>query len=898
VENQVHSVKSELLYDSTVSPRASLSTATQQRHDLIQHTKRQSEKPSYEKTKKASAASIPPWRIPLTRKQTRIVEKLEAAVRNDDIVLTWMLMQKLIGENLLIRMKPATLASVFHLLHRNNSPVLEDYLLAIDEQSARFEKVSDYAAWVNYYRDIKRPWKAIQVYFHYRPVAMFDDGRPFLEAVFNTLYVKKNSDDVENTIISGNASAISAVFKDIIQHHRSILDDRLETFLLDVARDPSLTCILDMYREAIDAGLKLSIETEMEIFSNIFIDDKVDMETLLMLYLNIRAAGRKPSPLKISRMVNVILIRRTTNIVGKLSLEERLESALELIYELIADGVTPEPVILQLVLSKLKIAKKLEKAEEFYRLAIKENLGSLELDAGYVGALIRQDKVDEAQKYFLRMITKTFHQQPDGTYTGPNGEILFDHKLMYISWSMYKLYDYMVARLDDPSNEEMPSIGHILNTHPDNHSYIYRVMVYGSQTNFNAHPEFMNNVQYTPSNSISIYPISTAAEDLFLEYRRNDDIKNALELYKLLRSLRCVNYKTMYCMLAIACSKRDMKLCDTLVNDVFEFKIPITMLICRRLIDVFMLQRNVKKAERILHIHITTRKYMEQLERSSELYTADPYWLYIACEYTITGQLDDAKRVLDIYNKTKSEELEVSGGYLLGIYMNQHSSSRLKRVAKFIEEQGMELRIAHYTMLMDFYGKRQRLNEVLYWYKKACEIGEEADIFVITCLIQAYSYAQQNDKAIETYMMARKKYGYCINNTSLSVLCDVSGYYKCEDTLVNVWRDALADKVKPNENNYASLVEAYWRIGNIETATDILVRQMPEVGFPPNYHMLMTLISKTKKEQLRHLTRKLVASIKKWYHGKHQLITNEEWLNESIRKEEYKKSLQKYETQF
>ncbi|KAI8055961.1 hypothetical protein BDF22DRAFT_732094 [Syncephalis plumigaleata] len=653
----------------SVKPQVSTSPTTQQQQQ--QQQQQQTTKSSHDKTEKTAATSVPPWRIPLTRRQTRIVEKLEAAVQNDDIILTWMLMQKLISENALVRMKPIILTRVFHLLHRNNSPVLEDYLMAIDEQSARLEKASDYVAWINYYRDIKRPWKAIQVYFHYRPVAMFNDGRSFLEAVFNTLYVKKDSDDqAGNTIISGNESAICAVFTDIMQHHRSLLDGRLETFLLDMTRDPSLTCVLDIYREIIDA----------------------------------------------------------------------------------ADGVSPEPVVLQLIYSKLKNAGKLEKADEFYRIVLKENLDSLGLEASY-------DKTDDAQKYFLQMITKTFHQQPDGTYTGPDGRALIDHKLVHVSW--------------------------------------------------------------------------------------------------------------------------------------IEFKIPITTLMCRRLIDVFMLQRNVKKAERILHLHMST----QQLERSGELYTADSYWLYIACEYTITDRPDDAKRVLDIYNKTKSEKLDVSGGYLLDIYMSQYSTKRLRHVTKFIEEQGMALGLKRYTMLMDFYGKRKKINDVLYWYKRACEIGEEGDIFVITCLIQAYSYAQRNDKAMETYAMARKKYGYCINNTSLSVLCDVAGYHGCVDTLESVWKDALADKVKPNENNYASLVEAYWRIGRIETATRVLVRQMPEAGFPPNYYMLMTLIYKTKEAHLRHLTGRLVAAMKKWYSGKHRLITNEEWLNESIRKEEYKKSLKKYETQ-
>ncbi|KAI9597286.1 hypothetical protein BDF19DRAFT_316128 [Syncephalis fuscata] len=701
--------------------------------------------------------------------------------------------------------------------------------------------------------------------------------------------------DKSNTAITLNKNLVHTLLKDMLRFPKGTFDNEINGLLRKIATNRVLCDILLMYQSTLDAGYTFPIETQELVFNNTFVDNESDAETLLTLYMNIRAAGIIPNANAVSLMVHVILLREDSNVVSTLSLNERLECVLEIFHDSIACNNPLRPFALRLLLTKLKFAGRLADVDRIYNIAVDLNEHSLELDGGYISTLAQQGKLDEAFSLWKKMISNTFHLQPDGSYAGPQGERLFDIKMESISEDYYKIQNYMLARLNDESNDPMPTPADILKINTDNDIKLHyeSTTVRTPDTASTASDTDCNTV-CVKSNSIDIYPMTTATEDLIVAYRQKKTIKNVYIIYGMLHKLKCVNHRIIPGYIRMLFERQDYQACLETMNDIIKFKIPFNILTTLNYCKVYIVLNDLKKAERILDMYMATRCYTAHLERNTDLYKAEPMYLILAYEYTMAGQLEDAKRMFSKCDINELRTKEMTAGLLIMTYIEQNSVEKLKSLLKFIDEHQIVLHDNHYTMILAFFGKSAQIDQVLYWYTRVCAIGLEKDIFIITCLIQAYSYCNRCDMAIEFYRTARRKYGYYVNNTILSVLCDVSGYHKSIADLEQIWQDGITDKVKPNENNYAAFAEAYWRIGFTEKAVNVLLKEMPRAGFAPNYIMLLTLIKVTKRNGPSQMYHRLLQAMKKWYHNKHQIMNINEWVDEESRQKEYIEDIKKY----
>jgi hypothetical protein len=302
-----------------------------------------------------------------------------------------------------------------------------------------------------------------------------------------------------------------------------------------------------------------------------------------------------------------------------------------------------------------------------------------------------------------------------------------------------------------------------------------------------------------------------------------------------------------------------------LLVDREQLRIPMTSSFCHAAISTYMRLKDPVGTERVLTAYLTTYSFTRHLERNHEWFDVQPFIALTAGEYIQSGRIADAKRLV---LKWHAQDIVIDEGVIgrMLVTCSEYGSvGDMLDMLRFVDENGFTLDKSHHVIAIDYFGKQGRLDLALQWYERATQQGMQGDTFIVTCVIQAYSYAKKGVKALQIYRSARKKYGLRVNPTILSVLCDMAGYSHSVPVLEQLWDEGVADGVEPNENNLASFAEAYWRLGAFDKAAHVLLDMMPLAGFAPNYNILITVNRWVKERKLMTVYNATQQAIEKWY---------------------------------
>jgi hypothetical protein len=293
---------------------------------------------------------------------------------------------------------------------------------------------------------------------------------------------------------------------------------------------------------------------------------------------------------------------------------------------------------------------------------------------------------------------------------------------------------------------------------------------------------------------------------------------------------------------------------------------------------------NLEAAENALHEYLKTRKYVKEYEDTKG--PTDPGYLFMILikKYTELGETEKAEALMKLgYSLPFIKDDFVVEGLLLGT-MAKKSPSDVINLVSTLDAKGLLGDPTLYTLIVDYFIEKEDFETATYWYRRACEAGFEKEPYLFCSGLKLYSFAQNSDAFMKLYHKGRTQYNIKINEAILSVLCDAAGYMFTVKELDEFWNAALADRLVPNENNYSSRVEAYWRLKEVDRASQVLLEEMPAAGFAPNYYMIITL-ERTATKQGNHALLKSLNNAKEKYANEYKKFLEQEGVSNQLSNE-------------
>ncbi|KAJ3017566.1 hypothetical protein HKX48_003490 [Thoreauomyces humboldtii] len=161
-----------------------------------------------------------------------------------------------------------------------------------------------------------------------------------------------------------------------------------------------------------------------------------------------------------------------------------------------------------------------------------------------------------------------------------------------------------------------------------------------------------------------------------------------------------------------------------------------------------------------------------------------------------------------------------------------------------IEASGRSPSAVTYHQILNAYAKRGELLEVIDWYKQMRNAGIEEDATTLTILMNACSFAQHFDTAFAVWNTLKTEYKATMSDASLSVFVDLCGFSGNLRFMEQELRElSRVDGGSLDQNVYNSIIEAYARNAEFETAKLVLFEAMPQHAVAPTYKTLQTLFT-------------------------------------------------------
>ncbi|RKP23181.1 hypothetical protein SYNPS1DRAFT_31107 [Syncephalis pseudoplumigaleata] len=316
------------------------------------------------------------------------------------------------------------------MLHNASPDVLQDFLAVLFLEDIRLPTAEHYVAWIRYHIKVGQPYRGICVYEKYRQTA---DLRHHVEAIVTMAEAFVANELVQSTIDRKHGFGYQRcrlLYYDLLQQRNPLLNVHINQVLQLLSRR-AIPDKLDLYENARAMGYTIEVGTQRVLFRNVFIGADTDIKPLLALYADIRRANHLPDINTVSHMFHLLVgsARKTDSLSP--AVEEPESVALSIFKDVYACGGTLSTASLACLMTRLAKLGRFNDVREVYRTAsehlLVRQLGrDLQLDGGYVAALLHGDMVREALNVFEDMISHAYHQSEHGHRAGPKGEALVD----------------------------------------------------------------------------------------------------------------------------------------------------------------------------------------------------------------------------------------------------------------------------------------------------------------------------------------------------------------------------------------------------------------------------------------------------------------------------------------
>jgi pentatricopeptide repeat protein len=277
---------------------------------------------------------------------------------------------------------------------------------------------------------------------------------------------------------------------------------------------------------------------------------------------------------------------------------------------------------------------------------------------------------------------------------------------------------------------------------------------------------------------------------------------------------------------------------------------------------------DLEAAECALREYLEIWSYVEEYDKKNPNATGPGYlFLILISKCVELGKNEQAQALMDWgYSLPFIKDHFITSGLLKGT-IEKGSLSEFIELVESLDAKKLVNHVAIYTLIINHLIKVKQFDSAMHWYMRGCANGLESEEYMFCCGLQLYSYVKRVDEFMKLYLKGRTEYKIKLNHAILSVLCDSAGYMLTVEELERFWKDALQDELVPNENNYSTLVEAYWRLGKLDRAVEVLLKEMPRAGFIPSYYMLRVLTQTAAKQDNQELLNLLKEARAKYAHA-------------------------------
>jgi hypothetical protein len=861
LRSTVHFWRSKQLVYSSVRVISSSNTST----NAVATDTTDTSSVKVKKKEKSPESSVPIWKRKPTKEHALIMKRLDDALRNEDVIHAWMQCQLLAQDKVMSQVPAKKIGRVFDMLVRLNSPVLIDFTRMVLNTDARLHTTEQYACWIELALKTGGTDAMETLYRKFRPMILTKQGLPLLKLVYE--------------------KALSTEQYCSVRIPRGLMLDLLELdkpwmrqfypklmFALIVRDCSDRLEIYKIVRKKIDdMGRMLYIN----IFGWINTRNAYELELAELIYEDFVKNGYILSPNTYTRLFAELLTPERLNkpeLCKGITSKQRAAFLYRIFTKQAASNIFPAPRLISLFIRLLYEVGQSNDAETVYNIYMKSNPRSFIVDLGYVNVLAARS-LEETDKFYHEIFDYGFRRLPNGQYIGANNEII-----QYCDSETKALIHPDYREQVHKSTTDMSEQDQGLDTSSEKNQERQKVIMENIDKEYASESI---DVKYFSRQLIPSKPVTSIAKHLIVEHRRAYDYHKAYRVYKRFEEIGFFNMEIYYLILWGLLWSGKYKLMDKVYENMKRRHLMLTSGVAVPYIERSIIGNNLEEAVKILHEYLKTREYVKTYEDTQDI--ANPGYLFtqLIRKYTELGETEKAKSLMELgYSLPFIDDVYIIEGVLLGV-MAKNSPSYVIVLVNTLDAKDLLKHPSLYTMIIDYFIEKKYFDLATYWYQRGCEAGFEKEPYLFCSGLKLYSFSQNADKFMELYHKGRTQYNIKINEAILSVLCDAAGYMFTVKELDEFWNAALADGVVPNENNYSSRVEAYWRLKDIDQASRVLLEEMPAAGFAPNYYMLITLWQTATRQGNRKLL-KLLNKASEKYAAEHKKFLEYESISKQL----------------
>ncbi|RKP05945.1 hypothetical protein THASP1DRAFT_32227 [Thamnocephalis sphaerospora] len=754
------------------------------------------------KTAARETADAKLWMKRPTKKHAKAIHRLEIATQQHDVLDAWAMIQTMANDGVLSQLPPAQLGHVFDMLMALQSPVLDDFLQLIRTQGARLPTPRMYARWMRYEADSGRMDGAFNIYWHYRPIALTEGGKPMVHEIVDLIC---------NRGAQVTTSPMMRFAQDLVEANKPWLVAYYEPLMYEASRRYP-DGMMKLYIKMAASGYAPPPEVQARLCSGA-VQTSDDLATVRTLYASTYAAGGEMTPVTLKKMMGS-LVGSSWN--AALAIPEnrtlcldRLEYALEVFRKESRRGNIAGPAQRGLLIQRLVAMELYDEAEQFYRTCVRLAGRCAFVDSGYGLILYKRREYKLLEPLVKEVFAYSFRSLPDGRVVGAKDEEIV-------------LTNPLVARLIAVDGSARAAVK------DDDTAIVIRSKLSNGEAN-------------DMPGRLSFWPFASLVKILISGSRKDANYVAAMDAYRLFRSVGFVDIEVYENMLWAMQEADDMTGMNTILDDMKCTDTPLPIVASQALIEMHLQRDDLASAGRALDAYIKTHPRTRKYDTLVGSPDAGILFSPVMARYAEAGNLDKVKQLFKVgCSFTNIPKTHLANALFVACGVRE-SVDELLEMAAYAEKQGVVFTTGNYATIIDILAKRDEYEVAREWYERTVAEGIEMDAFLFCSMMQVYSYAGRPAEAKTFYRRERCKHGIAINQAVLSVLCDTAGYHMTIKDLEGFWQDAQCDGVQPDENNYAALAEAYWRLGDMDKATKVLLQDMPQAGYAPNYNMLRTV---------------------------------------------------------
>ncbi|KAK9765715.1 hypothetical protein K7432_005737 [Basidiobolus ranarum] len=161
-------------------------------------------------------------------------------------------------------------------------------------------------------------------------------------------------------------------------------------------------------------------------------------------------------------------------------------------------------------------------------------------------------------------------------------------------------------------------------------------------------------------------------------------------------------------------------------------------------------------------------------------------------------------------------------------------------------ENGVPPNVHSIRILMELHSRSKNYNQTLKYYEQLKKWNLEPDSNIYALVFKCYNYLRRHDDVLKLWNHIQLQgYSKEAQLSYISSVLDSGGFASDVDFLTSFW-DYVKRRYPLNSNHFASLMEAWFRIGDSDKAKNVFFKEMAEHGVAPDVKICQTLITQLK----------------------------------------------------